>query len=57
MMLAAVHECHEEADYRMAFGAMAQSCVDAVLFNDQAENFMHRRLLVAGRDCGRLFHE
>ena len=37
---------HEEADYRNAFATMAQRPVDAVFFNDQTENFTHRRLLV-----------
>ena len=47
-------ESHEEADYRNAFGAMAQRRVDAVLFSDQAENFTHRRLLVELAETHRL---
>jgi ABC-type uncharacterized transport system substrate-binding protein len=47
-------ESHEEADYRKAFGAMAERRVDAVLFNDQAENFTHRRLLVELAETNRL---
>jgi putative tryptophan/tyrosine transport system substrate-binding protein len=39
-------ERYEEAEYRNAFGAMAQRRVDAVLTSDQAEHFTHRRLIV-----------
>jgi len=47
-------ERHEEADYRNAFGAMAQSRVDAVLISDQAEHFTHRRLIVELAETNRL---
>jgi putative ABC transport system substrate-binding protein len=39
-------ERYEEAEYRNAFGMMAQRHVDAVLTSDQAEHFTHRRLIV-----------
>ena len=39
-------ERNEEADYRSAFGAMANKRVDAVLFTEAAEHFTHRRLIV-----------
>jgi putative tryptophan/tyrosine transport system substrate-binding protein len=39
-------ERYEEAEYRNAFGAMAQRHVDAVLISDQAEHFTHRRLII-----------
>jgi len=44
----------EEADYRNAFGAMAQRRVDAVLASEQAEHFTHRRLLVELAETNRL---
>jgi putative tryptophan/tyrosine transport system substrate-binding protein len=47
-------ESHQEADYRNAFGAMAQRHVDAVLLTDQTENFTHRRLLVELAETNRL---
>lgn len=47
-------ERHEEADYRNAFGEMAQRRVDAVLAGDQAENFTHRRLIVELAKTNRL---
>jgi putative ABC transport system substrate-binding protein len=47
-------ERHEEADYRNAFGAMAQERVDAVLTSDQAGNFTHRRLIVELAETNRL---
>jgi putative tryptophan/tyrosine transport system substrate-binding protein len=47
-------EAHEEADYRNAFGAMAQRRVDAVLASEQAEHFTHRRLLVELAETNRL---
>ena len=47
-------ERHEEADYRNAFGAMAQKRVDAVLTSDQSEHFTHRRLIVELAETNRL---
>lgn len=47
-------ERYEEADYRNAFGALAQRRVDAVLTNDQAENFSRRRLIVELAETNRL---
>jgi putative ABC transport system substrate-binding protein len=45
---------HEEADYRNAFGAMAQRRVDAILLSEQAEHFTQRRLLVELAETNRL---
>jgi putative ABC transport system substrate-binding protein len=47
-------EHYEEADYRKAFGAMAQRRVDAVLTSDQSENFTRRRLIVELAETNRL---
>jgi putative tryptophan/tyrosine transport system substrate-binding protein len=47
-------EGYEEADYRNAFGAMAQRRVDAVLTSDQAEIFTRRRLIVELAETNRL---
>jgi putative ABC transport system substrate-binding protein len=54
LLIPGLLERHEEADYLNAFGAMARRRVDAVLFNDQAENFTHRRLLVELAETHRL---
>jgi ABC-type uncharacterized transport system substrate-binding protein len=47
-------ERYEEADYRNAFGAMAQRRVDAVLTHDQSEFFTRRRLIVELAETNRL---
>jgi putative ABC transport system substrate-binding protein len=47
-------ERHDEADYRNAFGVMAQRRVDAVVTGDQSENFTHRRLIVELAETNRL---
>jgi putative tryptophan/tyrosine transport system substrate-binding protein len=47
-------ESFEEADYRNAFGAMAEARVDAVLFSEQAEHYTHRRLIVELAETNRL---
>jgi putative tryptophan/tyrosine transport system substrate-binding protein len=47
-------ERYEDAEYRNAFGAMAQRRVDAVLISDQAEHFTHRRLIVELAETNRL---
>ena len=47
-------ESFEEADYRNAFGEMAQSRIDAILFSDQPEHFSNRRLLVELAETNRL---
>jgi putative ABC transport system substrate-binding protein len=47
-------ERYEEADYRNAFGAMAQRRVDAVLTHDQAEHIPHLRLIVELAETNRL---
>ena len=53
-LIPALLERHEEADYRSAFGAMAQRRVDAVLTHDQSEFFTRRRLIVELAETNRL---
>ncbi|MDN5003932.1 ABC transporter substrate-binding protein [Bradyrhizobium sp. GCM10027634] len=53
-LLPAFLESHEEVNYRRAFATVAQRHVGAVIFNDHAENFTRRRLIVELAETYRL---